>query len=280
MYGTKEHPEWYVLSVLVALLCRLLTNDFIALRIDRNHDGHRIPSNPEAPVNPSEFLEFGGATFYGLEAVSAALDRLHRLATAIRRSSVESQRDKLLTKVWKPEEDSSFENCIYNFVLGRFPSARESLLKQLTAALCFHRKRLLYQHRHNRKLANRRQNERQRKRDQLRLLAPMVQSGLSKESNLSLLAAAHKFTPTVVMSNTDASIPNSQLHRALMQFLKPALSVASTGSSVQGEVFYYPDPPPFTKEEKLHPCPYCSEPLPTSKLDMAEKINASFWRFV
>lgn len=258
----------------MALLCRFLTNDFIALRIDRNHDSHRIPSNPEASVNWSEFLEFGGATFYGLEAVSAALDRLHRLATAIRRSSVESQKDKLLTKVWKSEEDSYFENCIYTFVQGRFPSARESLLKQLTAALCFHRKRLLYQHRHNRKLANRRQNERQRKQDQLRLLSPMVQS------RQPLSAAAHKFTPTVAMSNTDASIPNSQVPRALRQFLKPALSVASTGSSVQGEAFYYPDPPPFAKEEKLHPCPYCSEPLPTSKLDMEKNINASFWRFV
>lgn len=264
----------------MALLCRLLTNDFIAPRIDRNHDGHRIPSNPEAPVNSPEFLEFGGATFYGLEAVSAALDRLHRLATAIRRSSVESQKDKLLTKVWKSEEDSYFENCIYTFVQGRFPSARESLLKQLTAALCFHRKRLLYQHRHNRKLANRRQNERQRKQDQLRLLSPMVQSRRPKESDLSLSAAAHKFIPTVAMSNTDASIPNSQLRRALMQFAKPDLSVASTGSSVLGEVFYYPDPPPFAKEEKLHPCPYCSEPLPTSKLDMEKGINTNFWRFV
>jgi hypothetical protein len=56
------------------------------------------------------------------------------------------------------------------------------------------------------------------------------------------------------------------------------MTVASTGSAIQGEVLDYPVPPKFGKDEKYLSCPYCSEPLPTLKLDMEKRINVEFWR--
>ena len=255
---------------------RLFTHIFTAVRANQSRD-ERI----QASGRSSRFSLQSGASFHGLAAVSAALDRLHRLATAIRRSSVENQRDKLIRKAWRSEEDAYLESCIYSFVLDRFPSARPSLLEQLTTAVCLHRKRLLYQPRHNKKLANNRGNKRKRKRDQHNLHAETVKRLQLQTNELTPTAFGHGCTAVAatVISSTDASIPHSQIRRVLVQCLKPALSVASTGSSIiQGEGLHYPDPPRFAKDENLHPCPYCSEPLPTSKLDMQKKGNVDFWR--
>jgi hypothetical protein len=258
-------------------LLRIVNRQLAALSSGKAHDAahedRRISLNVETPIKSSGFLTVCGAPFRGLEAVATALDRLHRLASAIRRSSVESQKYKLLTNNSKTKPDSYFEKCVYQFLQGRFPCARASLLEQLTAAICFHRKRLLYQPRHNKKLANRRRNEPRRTHASISHTLPTF------ESNLSGLATVGRLNPTVAGSKTDASIPNSQLRRVLVQDAKPAISVTSTGSSIQGEVFHYPDPPDFG-EEKFHPCPYCSEPLPTFKLDMDKENNIDFWRYL
>ena len=251
----------------------LFTYILLALREDQSRD---------ECIQASRFSLQSGASFHGLAAVSAALDRLHRLATAIRRSSVENQRDKLIRKVWRSEEDAYLESCIYSFILDRFPSARPSLLEQLTAAVCLYRKRLLYQPRHNKKLANIRENKRKRKRDEHDLHSETVKRLQLQAKELTLPAFGHGYTTvaaTVAISSTEASIPHSQIRRVLVQVPKSALSVFSTGSSIiRGERLHYPDPPRFTQGEKLHPCPYCSEPLPTSKLDIEENGNVDFWR--
>jgi len=253
----------------------------VALMSDKIHGGQhedrRPSSKPRSIMNNSEPLEFG-APLHGLKSVSVALDRLDRLATAIRRTSTESQKWKLLTKNSKIEGDSYFEDCICRFIQDRFPSARASLVEQLTAAMYFHRKRLLYQPRHNRQLAHRRQSKSQQARTHLQLDSPLACNAHTQSSN-NILASRRGLDATI-MSTTDASIPHSQLRRAVIQGRKPALTIASTGTSMYGEVFYYPDPPHFSPEEKLHPCPYCSEPLDTFKLDMGKHNNVKFWRSV
>lgn len=253
----------------------VVNKQFVALDQDLRAQDCRIISSWESSTDLSKFLASGGASFSGLTAVSAALDRLHRLATAIRRSSVESRKDKLFTKNWKTEGDSYLEEGIFRFVKERFPSTtRTSLLEQLTAALCFNRKRLLYLPRHNRKLANKTKRDSHFIATEFQLRSLLFERSRQKETDLSLADIAHRFT----MSNTDASIPDSRLRRALVKPPRSPMTVASTGSAIQGEVLDYPVPPKFGKDEKYLSCPYCSEPLPTLKLDMEKRINVEFWR--
>ncbi|KAK5195897.1 hypothetical protein LTR92_004838 [Exophiala xenobiotica] len=223
---------------------------------------------------PAEPATSGSRSFYGLDAVSAALDRLHRLATAIRRSSIESQKDKLLTKTSCSEEDTYLQSCVYRLLRDRFPTARATLLEQLISALIFHRKRLLYGPRHNKKLATKQQRE---KRSGLNHTGPLAQQVLMRnlqESKLAVLGLPPEFS-TEPLSITEASIPDSQLRRAVLKASRPVACVVSIGSSVLEDHFHYPDAPTFEKHAKLHPCPYCAEPLSTKRLSPERR---DFWR--
>jgi len=176
------------------------------------------------------------------------------------------------------EEDSYFESCIFNFIEGRFPAARPSLQKHLTAALCFQRKSLIYQSTHNQKLAHRRQVEHKPTQGQVKSLLHQVRTRQTPGPGLSISETTRKYTPSVSFSKTDASIPSSQqLHKVLAERGRPAPSVASTGSTMLGETFDYPDPPQ-SKGRKHLPCPYCAETLEASKLDMERKTNVEWWR--
>jgi hypothetical protein len=222
------------------------------------------------------------ASLNGPTAISAALDRLQRLATAIRRSSIEGQRDKLVINFWKTDEDTYLESCIQNFIRDRFHSARSSLIDQLTMAVCAQRKRLQYLPQHNRRLAAGLVNNRKRKRDGPNLLVKAVygkQLQLKDSAHTEPIHQETALTAKTAVTATDASIPGSQVRGMLVKLLNPALSVMTTGSSmVEGETIHYPDPPRISKQETFHPCQYCAEPLPASKLDSTKNRNDEFWR--
>jgi hypothetical protein len=239
-----------------------------------------LPRNTATAINSQIPLVMSGKnSFHGLEAVSAALDRLHRLAVAIRQSSVENRKDALSMKMWETEEISHLKNCIYNFIWGRFPAARESLIKQLTAAICFYRHRLIYQPRHNQKLADKKRIKSGHNSTGFLLDAPMKTVQLEELIGTPEITTRQGINP-LAMSKTAASIPNSQLRGIALRLNRLEPSVISVGSAVEGDMLQYPDPPQFAKDAKHHPCPYCSEPLPTSKLDMKRKRNMNFWRLV
>ncbi|EFY95075.2 transcription factor Zn, C2H2 [Metarhizium robertsii ARSEF 23] len=216
--------------------------------------------------NLSKLLESHGASFRGLVAVPVALDRLHKLATAIRRSSLESRKENLLTKIWDSDSEKYLGECICKFIREKFPAARASLIKQLAAAVCASRRRLLYLPRHNKKLGIERKGKQ----------TGVVKGSLLPHELLRKRYYGDAFTEPI--SATDASIPNTiQLRRELGRVKRPAISVASAGI-IQGESLLYPDIPAFAADKKLHPCPYCSEPLLTSRLDLKVKANRDYWR--
>lgn len=236
-------------------------------------DAALLPESQECRSITTEGLPYG--SLRGLRAVSAALDRLHRLATAIRRSSIESQRDKLLTKPASFDSDGYLQECVYRLLRDRFPNARAGLIEQLTSALSFHRKRLLYTPRHNRKLALQ-----QRSGSRIDPVHPtsLLQQALA-HSSLEHQPADQRRDPgvaaTAALSRTDASIPDSQIRRAVLRASMPAPSVVSIASAIDGDHFQYPDPPLFEKEAKIQPCPYCAEPLSTT---MLRRERLDFWR--
>jgi hypothetical protein len=82
------------------------------------------------------------------------------------------------------------------------------------------------------------------------------------------------------MSHTDASVPNSHIRRRIAQLHAAAVSVASTGSTIHNESLQYPEPPKHSDNNEYKPCPFCSEPLHASRLDLTSKANVTYWRLV
>jgi hypothetical protein len=150
------------------------------------------------------------------------------------------------------------------------------LLEQLTSALIFHRKRLLYGPRHNKKLASKQQREKRSGLNHAGSLAQQVLMRNLQEPDLADLGLPPEFS-TEPLSITEASIPDSQLRRAVLKASRPLASVVSIGSSVFEDHFQYPDAPTFEKHAQFHPCPYCAEPLSTKRLGPE---RTGFWRFV
>lgn len=174
------------------------------------------------------------------------------------------------------DEDVYFEKSILGFIQGRFPAARSTLITHLLAALSFQRKRLIYQARHNLKLAHKRHLEQKPKQEAESLLQQIIARQMSASPKVEV---PHASSPSLVMSKTNASTPNSRWFRdALAERRKPALSVISTGSTAQGELFRYPDPPPVNGRNHV-PCPYCAEAIAASKLQMDNRANVEFWRW-
>lgn len=174
------------------------------------------------------------------------------------------------------DEDVYFQKSILGFIQGRFPAACPTLISHLLAALSFQRKRLIYQARHNLKLAQKRPIHQSLKQKPGSLLQQISarQIGLPGE-----IKVPHASAPSLVLSKTNASMPSSQRIRdAMVDQRKPTWSVTSTGSTAQGEVFQYPDPPPANGRKHV-PCPYCAETIAASKLQMDKKVNVDFWRW-
>ncbi len=257
---------------------RQLTKALVAILRNEHSTHYFDPSTPQDGLPESaESATSQTRSFHGLDAVSASLDRLHRLATAIRRSSIESQKDKLLTKTSCSEEDTYLQNCVYRLLSDRFPSARATLLEQLTSALIFHRKRLLYGPRHNKKLASEQQKKKRGGLNDADHLIQRVLMRNAQETNLADIGMPPELSQTEPLSITEASIPNSQLRLAVLKASRPVASIVSVGSSVYGDHFHYPDAPTFKKDAKFHPCPYCAEPLSTKRLGPERR---DFWRLV
>jgi hypothetical protein len=179
----------------------------------------------------------------------------------------------LLAGLKPSDEDVYFEKSILGFIQGRFPAARSALITHLLAALSFQRKRLIYQAKHNLKLADRRRLGQKPKQEAESLLQQITARQIPK------VEVPHASSPSLIMSKTNASTPNSRWFRdALAARPKPVLSVTSTGSTAQGELFRYPDPPPVNGRKHV-PCPYCAEAIAASKLQMDNRVNVEFWRW-
>ncbi|KAL8296014.1 hypothetical protein RB600_001481 [Gaeumannomyces tritici] len=93
-----------------------------------------------------------------LNAIRDAIDRLHRVATIIRRSSTSSSASRVKDFSLKTDavENAEFERLMLLRLKGLLPNASDSLVRQLVASVSYRRFRLMYQRRHQRKLGKRR----------------------------------------------------------------------------------------------------------------------------
>lgn len=197
-----------------------------------------------------------------LRAVDSALDRLHFLATAIRRAS--AKRLEYNVGSFLTDEDVLFRRDAASFVKWKFPEARKTLCQQLGDSIAVRRRMLLQRNRHAKKLAVRR--------------TPETATPATHQHNvqLSLQATDRQVNERIVHgvnlpsgAGTRASKPNPQAVVLRQIFVPARLALSSTissSSSTPGDMFEYPNPPKVKDGEKHTPCPYCLKPLETAKL--------------
>ncbi|KAF3929712.1 hypothetical protein AA313_de0207455 [Arthrobotrys entomopaga] len=95
-----------------------------------------------------------------LNGISGALDRLHRLGTAIRKAStsdLDSRVNAFARKASKSDDDYAFfERVVPLVIRGLYPDISDTFLNQLVQSVTFRRRRFLYQQTHQKKLNTRR----------------------------------------------------------------------------------------------------------------------------
>lgn len=209
------------------------------------------------------------------EPVRQAVDELHFMASAIRRSSVRSQ-NFMLSSAFEKSDDPFFENSAFLIVRNTFPHARRSLCKQIGASLALRRKRLLRQMQHEQKLGTRRQPT---KETAVKVEAPMDPvvplqplPPQLETPPVRLQESQAKFRDIRTKSvDTGSCLDAGMARRHLAK--GPTLSTISTGSSVRLSSREYPPKPDCPEGAGDCQCPYCARRLPTARL----KNHPTFW---
>jgi hypothetical protein len=214
-----------------------------------------------------------------LGSVGGALDRLHRLAIAIRRAST----DDLVARVQLFRDKLDNEEIALAAALEEvkklIPEMSDSLASQTARSITFRTSRLQYQQRHHRKLSNRRQALQKPEPPRTPKDAPVSSFQAVPDAPLAHVPLTREPDPSnpiessEVLSVTDYSLLNV---RKLQQTLSDTQSNASGPSitSLYGGKYAYPRQPRPAAGAETCPCPWCFEELKTSQLEIG-----GWWRF-
>ncbi|KAH8878945.1 hypothetical protein GQ53DRAFT_56114 [Thozetella sp. PMI_491] len=201
-------------------------------------------------------------------AVAEAMDSLHFIASAIRRSSAQPLKYALSTKFARKDE-SYWEQYAILYVRRFFPDARPGLVRQLGAAIAVRRKRLFGRKRHDEKLASKRDTKaRNTSSIKAKKPSPSVENDKDGKDGLAVPAPAgpglpRTFQPSTVFSELDEEKAYERLRS------RPQLTYVSSvrsDSSTMKLQHQYPPAPAFKESDYHQACPYCSRGLETSKL--------------
>ncbi|UKZ61209.1 uncharacterized protein TrAtP1_002477 [Trichoderma atroviride] len=205
------------------------------------------------------------------DAIEEALDELHFMAAAIRRSSVRSQ-EYSLSSHFHRDDDSYFQEQVCLVVRYYFRDARRSLCEQLGASLAIRRSKFFQRMRHDEKLGTRR-NPEEFKQSTKPIQGPVGRpQQLIPEENLPKQKPTVPFKAPLASGDTRSQLDSEVARHHLRQ--GPALSTISTGSSIRLSSAIYPDKPKFADGDINCKCPYCARPLTTNRL----KNDPKYWQ--
>jgi hypothetical protein len=123
-------------------------------------------TNTQASEQVEATLPLGSSvTQAALDGIREAIDRLHRIGSAIRKISTSSLASRVKKFARKADDDHTFfERIALLIVKGLYPNIRDSFAKQLARSVSFRRQRFLYQKKHQNKLKTRRPPQMEPKR--------------------------------------------------------------------------------------------------------------------
>lgn len=212
-----------------------------------------------------------------------AIDRLHRLAKAIRQPGIASQTSK--ANHFKPRDElgqdviEKFEKFSLEIVQQSYRGAASYLHQRLSRANAARRRLFLFRRKHQDILHGRNYN------------SPKRRPSLSHQETQRTFSIVHdaepKAIPFVSGSTTPGMHPDSQAQRSnakattfIESQFKPSTS-SKAPSSVGGTSIAsildhsrFPPPPKVPATRTQFECPYCCQLVPTSVL------NKTRWRYV
>jgi hypothetical protein len=210
----------------------------------------------------------------GLSAVEAAVNQLHSLGVAIRRSSIRTHTLNLSAVATAGEAAACIELVKRRFKVDNRRKIK-GLWNHLGTAVHARGKAMAYRQRHNLKIAS--------KRDEKAGPTPSTQTGShipdSKEEQGTSKASTQPQRHEDTMSGTAASVfDRASFDRNLNNNHRPTSRSTSQGSYVKDkdndvDWYDYPRAPALEKDAKEVPCKLCSEPLNAS--DLTEDM----WRY-
>ncbi|KAH7218857.1 hypothetical protein DER44DRAFT_739024 [Fusarium oxysporum] len=207
-----------------------------------------------------------------LSAIDSAIDRLHFLASAIRKASARRKEQDIFNFV--SDEDKFFRSMAISYVKWKCPNARPSLREHMGDSIAERRQALLQRHRHAKKLKTRRVPKPPSALKYNQSFASSVEKSAAEPAvgDISCISASAVGSKATQASEMDRKVAMQHIYH------KPALSIRSSGSSQQGDSISaeYPDPPRIKPGEKHVQCPYCLEPLPAAK--MRDDTKNKYWR--
>lgn len=216
-----------------------------------------------------------------LGSIGGALDRLQRLAVAIRRASTNDLASRVQSfRQNYSDDDRSFEEAALEAIKKEIPSISESLANQLASSVAFRTLRLRYQQRHHRKLSNRRQVERKPPPTQAQKDAQVVRFQPLAEASKPYVPPPVEFELTHQTESSDVLSTTTYSHldaRKLQQDLSDTQSYSSGPSikSLSGGKYVYPRQPKAAEGAETCACTWCFEELKVSQLEIG-----GWWRFV
>ncbi|KAK0659786.1 hypothetical protein QBC41DRAFT_262105 [Cercophora samala] len=216
-----------------------------------------------------------------LDAVREAIERLQRLASVIRRSSMGSLASRVKAYALKldPGEISEFERIAFLFVKGRLDGVSESLARQLASSISFRRLKLLYVRRHHQKLATPR-----RDRPSDAPVLPLAQSKQERRFPISVSNFPAQNAPSrstldmrkYAPSHTNPSILDQSKFRK--EFSKPASVLDNATVSLFGQGYSIPSPPKIEDGTAFCKCQWCACEIKASDLERHGWWSAHFQR--
>jgi hypothetical protein len=212
-------------------------------------------------------------------ATEQAIDSLHFMAAAIRRSSVQSEK-YILSSRFERDDELCFQAWAKLLVKREFPNARRSLCEHLGASIATRRKRLFHKKLHEEKLGERRKVAPALPRPQQKVMVSTSTPQVSP-SQLDTRPPPLPLIQRLKAQNnrpTGSDDTRSRLEgTAARKRIKggPSFSTISMGSSVQNSTIPYPEMPQVSAGDKFCPCPYCRKPLEAGKLKIKDP---KYWK--
>jgi hypothetical protein len=205
------------------------------------------------------------------KAISGALERLHFVAIAIRKTS--AKRLAYDVNTYLLDEDRHFHQHAVSYVKWKFRAASRALCTQLGDSIAVRRRMLLDKRSHGINLTTRRTTHR----------GDVLQKGAKAEIQGAFLTTQATTVGQIVPSpgqGPSASRPAGQsvVLRHLTQPLRPILAserCASSSPSVFS--FEYPEPPRCEGGDQYVSCPYCFMGLNSANLRAG---GSASWRLV
>ncbi|KAI0537277.1 hypothetical protein GGR58DRAFT_472437 [Xylaria digitata] len=211
-------------------------------------------------LEQTELLRKGPEWNQSLSSIGAALDRLHFLASAIRKASAKKvYRDETLLN-FATDEEVFFKNTAISYVKWKFPKARKSLREHLGVTIAARRRIMSNKNRHERRLATRRTDNKSTSKE-IEMPAESPSPAQLQTEPLKTKEQGTAGTEVTRASKLDHSLAIKYIRRE-----KPTLSIRSSGTSRQEDSVShkYPPLPKVPPRERHVLCPYCRKPLDAS----------------